>query len=114
MEEVVEETVVAEEPKNATLAEDPEPETVVEAPVEKKPGSLEAQRAALSTVAELQREAFFAADARARVIGCELDGPERDARGHRNVGDPRGTGRRPVHGHEQRGDAGIRPNCSPN
>ena len=65
MEEVgVEETVVQEEPKNATVvAEDPEPEPVVEAPVEKKPGSLEAQRAALSTIAELQREAFFAADA---------------------------------------------------
>jgi hypothetical protein len=70
MEEVgVEETVVQEEPKNATVvAEDPEPEPVVEAPVEKKPGSLEAQRAALSTIAELQREAFFAADARAEEL----------------------------------------------
>ena len=64
-----EETVVAEEPKNATLVEEePEPEPVVEAPVEKKPGSLEAQRAALSTIAELQREAFFAADARAEEL----------------------------------------------
>ena len=36
--------------------------------VEKKPGSLEAQRAALSTIAELQREAFFAADARAEEL----------------------------------------------
>ena len=71
MEEVgVEETVVAEEPKNATVvAEEPEPEPEpVAAPVEKKPGSLEAQRAALSTIAELQREAFFAADARAEEL----------------------------------------------
>ena len=71
MEEVgVEETVVAEEPKNATpVEEEPIEEPVVaEAPVEKKPGSLEAQRAALSTIAELQREAFFAADARAEEL----------------------------------------------
>ena len=71
MEEVgVEETVVAEEPKNATLVEEEpiEEPVVAEAPVEKKPGSLEAQRAALSTIAELQREAFFAADARAEEL----------------------------------------------
>ena len=55
-----------EEPKNATLVEE-EPEPVVES-LEKKPGSLEAQRAALSTIAELQREAFFAADARAEEL----------------------------------------------
>jgi len=66
----VEETVVAEEPKNATLVEEEpiEEPVVAEAPVEKKPGSLEAQRAALSTIAELQREAFFAADARAEEL----------------------------------------------
>ena len=68
MEEVgVEETVVREEPKNATHVEEEEPVVVAES-VEKKPGSLEAQRAALSTIAELQREAFFAADARAEEL----------------------------------------------
>ena len=59
--------VVAEEPKNATLVEEEQP-VVITDDVEKKPGSLEAQRAALSTIAELQREAFFAADARAEEL----------------------------------------------
>jgi hypothetical protein len=70
MEEVgVEETVVREEPKNATqVVEEEEPAVAVAEDVEKKPGSLEAQRAALSTIAELQREAFFAADARAEEL----------------------------------------------
>ena len=68
MEEVgVEETVVREEPKNATVVAEEEP-VIITDDVEKKPGSLEAQRAALSTIAELQREAFFAADARAEEL----------------------------------------------
>ena len=69
MEEVgVEETVVREEPKNATAVVEEEEPVVVAESLEKKPGSLEAQRAALSTIAELQREAFFAADARAEEL----------------------------------------------
>jgi hypothetical protein len=69
MEEVgVEETVVREEPKNATAVVEEEEPVIVAESVEKKPGSLEAQRAALSTIAELQREAFFAADARAEEL----------------------------------------------
>ena len=51
------------------MVEEEEPAVVVaDALGEKKPGSLEAQRAALSTIAELQREAFFAADARAEEL----------------------------------------------
>lgn len=76
-EEKVEEKLPINTNTTSTAAEAPaaEPEEVREQFEAAKPGSLEAQQGAFLKIAELQREAFFAADARAEELLDAMDAP---------------------------------------